>query len=63
MVVSCVGAVRPLETVAPLRGVVREDVRHSCLDSKASDDDVLSVGALAPIDAPAVCCAQLDDFD
>ena len=63
VVVSCVGAVRPLETVAPLHGVVRDDVRHSCSDSEASDDDVLSVGALAPIDRPAVWCAWLDDFD
>ena len=57
------GAVRPLETVAPLCGVVRDDVRHSCSDSEASDDDVLSVGALAPIDRPVVGCARLDDFD
>ena len=33
MIVSCVGAVRPLETVAPLSGAVLNDVRQSCSDS------------------------------
>ena len=48
MVVSRVGAVWPLETVAPLGGAVLNDVRLSCSDSEASDDDVLSVGAVRP---------------
>ena len=63
MVVSRVGAVRPLKTVAPLSGAVLDDVRQPCSDSEASDDDVLSVGALVPMNRPAVCCARLDDFD
>ena len=53
----------PLETVAPLSGAVLDDFRQSCSDSEASDDDLLSVGALAPMNRPAVCCAWLDDFD
>ena len=61
--VSRVGAVRPLETVVPLSGAALNDVRQSCSDSEASDDDMLSVGALVPMNRPAVCCAQLDDFN
>ena len=57
-----VGAVRPLETVAPLVGAVLNDARQPYSDSEASDDDVLSVGARAPMNRPAVCCARLDDF-
>ena len=53
MVVSRVGAVRPLETVAPLRGTVLNDVRLSCFDSEASDDDELSVGAVRPLETVA----------
>ena len=34
-----------------------------CSDSEVSEDGLLSVGALAPIDGTAVCCARLDDFD
>ena len=60
---SRVGAVRPLETVAPLSGAVLNDVRQSCSESEASDDDVLSVGALVTMNTPAVCCARLDDFN
>ena len=63
MVFSRVGAVRPLETVAPLSGAVLNDVRQSCSGSEASDDDVLSVGALVPMNKPAVCCVRLDDFN
>ena len=63
MVVSCVGAVRPLETIAPLSSVVLDDIRQSCSDSEVLDDDLLSVGALAPLNRPAVCCAQLGDFN
>ena len=36
--------------------------RQWSLDSEDSDDDVLPVGALIPLDRLAVCCAQLDDF-
>ena len=95
MVVSRVEAVRRLETVAPLSGAVLNDVRLSCSDLEAPDDDVLSVGlsglwrlllhwvvqcSMMPDSrtlirrrrtmmfyrwglGPAVCCAQLDDFD
>ena len=49
VVVSRVEAVRPLETVAPLSGVIRNDVRLLCSDSEVSDDDVLSVGANRPL--------------
>ena len=63
MVVSHVGAVWPLETVAPLSGAVLSDVRWSCSDSEASDDDVLSVGPLVPMNWADVCCARLDDFN
>ena len=59
--VSGVGAVRPLETVASLRGALPIDARQWCSDSEESDDDVLPVGALIPVNRPA-CCAQLDDF-
>ena len=63
VVVSRVGAVQPMETVAPLSSVVLDDFRQSCSDSEASDDDLSSVGALVPMNRPAVCCARLDDFD
>ena len=53
VVVSRVGAVRPLETVAPLSGAVLNYVRLSCSDSEASDDDVLSVGAVRPLETVA----------
>ena len=56
--VSCVGAVRPLKTVAPLSGAVRNDVRLLCSDSEESDDDVLPVGAMVPMNRPAMCCSQ-----
>ena len=42
---------------------VRNVVRLLCSDSETSFDDVLSVGALVPMNRPAVCCARLDDFD
>ena len=49
MVISRVGAVRPMET-AILRSVaVLKDVRLSCSDSEVSDDDVSSVGAAWPL--------------
>ena len=63
MVVSHVGTVQTRGTVTPLSGTVWNVVRLSCSDSEASDDDVLSVGALVPMNRPAVCCAWLDDFD
>ena len=63
VVVSRVGAVQTHGTVAPLSSAVRNDVRQSCSDSEMSDDDVLSVGALVPMNRPAVCCVRLDDFD
>ena len=56
------GAVRPLKTVAPLSGAVLNNVRQLCSDSEESDDDVLPVRAMIPMNKPAVCCAQLDDF-
>ena len=59
MHVSGVGAVRPLETVAPISGAVPIHARRWYSDS---EDDVLPVGALIPLDRPVVCCAQLDDF-
>ena len=60
--VSGVGAARPLETVAPVSGAVQIHTRRWCSDSEDSDDDVLPVGALIPLDIPTVCYAQLDDF-
>ena len=61
--VSTVGAVRPLETIAPLSGAVLKNVRQLYSDSDESDNDVLPVGALIPMNRPGVCCAWLDDFD
>ena len=58
--VSGVEAVRTLETVAPVSGAVPIHTRRWSLDSEDSEDDVLSVGALIPLDRLAVCCAQLD---
>ena len=49
-------------SVAPVRGAVPIHARRWCSDSEDSDDDLLPVGALIPLDRPAVCCAQLDDF-
>ena len=46
-------AVWPLETVTPRSGAVRKDVRLSCSDSEVSDDDVLSVGAVRPLQTAA----------
>ena len=56
-------AARSLETVVPLGGAVVDDIRQLCSDSEASDDGLFSVGALAPMNRTAVCCARLDDFD
>ena len=56
-------AARPLETVVPLGGAFVDDIRQLCTDSEASEDALLSVGALAPMDRTAVCCVRLDDFD
>ena len=53
VIVSRVGAVRPLETVTPRSGAVRKDVRLLCSDSEVSDDDVLSVGAVRPLETAA----------
>ena len=53
VVISLVGVVRPLETVAPLSGAVLNDFRQSCYDSEALDDDVLSVGAVRPLETVA----------
>ena len=55
-------AVRPLETVAPVSDAVQIHTRRCSSDSEDSDDDVLPVGALIPLDRLALCCAQLDDF-
>ena len=60
--VSCVGAVRPLKTVAPLCGAILNDARLLYSDLEESDDDVLPVWDMIPINRPTVCCAQLDDF-
>ena len=61
---------RPIETIVPLGGAARNDIRPLCSDSEVSDDDSSSgggggggVGARAPADETAVCCAWLDDFD
>ena len=62
-IVSRMEAAQPLETVVPLGGTFVDDIRQLCSDSEASEDGLLSVGALAPLDGTAVCCAQLDDFD
>ena len=61
--VLSVGAVQPLETVAPLGGAVRIDARQPYSDLAASDDDVVSLGARVPMNRTAVCCVRLDDFD
>ena len=50
-------------TVAPLSGTVWNVIPLSCSDSETSDDDVLSVGSLVPMNRPDVCCARLNDFD
>ena len=62
MNVSCVGAVRPRKNIAPLCGAVLNDVRLLCSDSEELDDYVLPVGDMIPMNRPAVCCVQLDDF-
>ena len=76
VIVSRVGAVRPLETVTPRSGAVLKNARLSCSDSEASDDDVLSVGtvrpletaaplggARVPINRPMIYYTRLNDFD
>ena len=97
VIVSCVGALRPIETATLWSVAVRKNIRLSCSDSEESDDDVLSVGAVrplatvaplgvagliddfqphidlnddvvsvgawAPMNRPTICCARLDDFD
>ena len=57
--VLSVGAVRPLVTVASLgwAGLIDDYQLHF-----DSNDDVLSVGAWAAMNRPAMCCARLDDF-
>ena len=55
-----VGAVRPLATVAPLGGAGLID---DCQPHIDLNDDVVLVGAWAPMDRPAMCCARLDVFD
>ena len=49
VVVSRVGAVRPMETSTLQGVVVRKNVHLSCSDSQESDDDVQSVGAVRPL--------------
>ena len=56
-------AVWPFETNAPLSGAILNNVRQLYSDSDESDNDVLPVGALIPMDRSGVCCAWLDDFD
>ena len=58
--VLSVWAVRPLATAAPLGGAGLMDDCQLHVDSR---DNVLSVGAWAPMNGPGRCCAQLDDFD
>ena len=53
MVISRVGAVQPMETATLWSVAVRKDVRLSCSDSEVSDDDVLSVGAVRPLETAA----------
>ena len=56
-----VWAVRPLATVAPLGGAGLMD---DCQLNVDLNDDVVSVDAWAPMDRPAMCCAQLvPDYD
>ena len=55
-----VGAVRPLAPAAPLGGPVSIKDCQLHVDSK---DDILSMGASAPLDGPEMRCARLDDFD
>ena len=55
-----VGAVRPLAPAAPLSGAGFTEDCQLHVDSK---DDVVSMGAWAPMDGPKMCCARLDDFD
>ena len=54
---------RPPETIVPLGGTILNNIRQLCSDSEASDDGLLLVVALAPMNGTAVCCARLDDFD
>ena len=54
-----VGAVRPLATAAPLGGAGPID---DCQPHDDLNDDVVSVGAWAPMNRPAMCCARSDDF-
>ena len=56
--VLLVGVVRPLATVAPLGGARLIDDCQPHVDS----NDVVSVGAWAPMNRPAMCCVRLDDF-
>ena len=53
VVVSRVGAVRPLETVDQRIMVVRDSFQLPCSDSDDSDDDVLSVGPVRPLTTAA----------
>ena len=46
---SCVGAIRPLESVTRRSRVIRNSVRLPYSDSEDSDDDELSVGAVRPL--------------
>ena len=50
-------------TVAPQCGAVPYDVRLMCSDLEESEDDVLPMGDVIPMNGHAVCYAQLDDFD
>ena len=49
VVVSRVGAVRPMETATLRSVVVQKNVHLSCSNSEVSDDNVLSVGAVRPL--------------
>ena len=53
VVASCVGAVRPMETVSQWNRAVWNDFRLPCSDSEDSDDDVLSVGVVRPLTTAA----------
>ena len=57
--VLSVGTVRPLAPAAPLGGA---GLMKDCQLHVDSKDDVLSMGAWAPMDGPGMCCAWLDDI-
>ena len=63
VIVSRVGAVRPIETATLLSVAVQKNIRLSWSDSEESDDDVISVGAVRPLAtvAPLGGAGPIDD--